>query len=72
MKEKRGPYQKLSDEIGAKIEKDTSKNGDSAAEQHFSPVLSKPISHITAQPQTNINIYTTEQILLCQNFPPLI
>ena len=44
MQEKRGPYQKLSDETRAKIGKYASENGDSAASQHFSTVVSKPIS----------------------------
>ena len=46
-KEKRGPYQKLSDETRAKIGKYASENGDSAAARHFSTVLSKPISRTT-------------------------
>ena len=46
-KEKRGPYQNLSDETRAKIGKYASENGDSAAAQHFSTVLSKPISRTT-------------------------
>ena len=47
MKEKRGPYQKLSNETRAKIGKYASENGDSAAARHFSTVLSKPISRTT-------------------------
>ena len=46
-KEKRGPYQKLSDETREKIGKYSSENGDSAAARHFSTVLSKPISRTT-------------------------